>query len=343
MKKHSKRKIILAVLLFATVVNMTIYEANLHEPVNLKPGETQEYVDNYQNSTGNYVAICEDNDWRNFPFITGGRLKLLSIPDGKEYTVADDKSWLTGFREVVIHGSHIYYHDSWDGSPKELYTVDLNDRRHKKELWFIYEQPYYISEDRIFYLDDNGYDLEDEEGGYYLIEQNIDTSERKTLMKKRVDHFICNDDFIYCYRKKDGRLSKREQGADGKELASWYIGKYDILGMKLKGDSEVFIQTAKDGILLCDGISGETRQVVDNGKRDSDLASSYETSFLHIRGEKLYYCDSSWNIYCNNLKTGVSKKIIDRKAVNYMSLSREESHDIWILCSWCDDYIVMQM
>lgn len=93
------------------------------------PKEIAELSKNYiasNNIQGNYIVLDRDNTWRDFPYLFGNRLSLLSLEDGKEYWIMDYQHIMKGFYPFYYEGDKIYgqFIDGL-GAYHEIYEVDI--------------------------------------------------------------------------------------------------------------------------------------------------------------------------------------------------------------------------
>lgn len=332
MKKKIFRYILVA-LVVGVIACVTIYEANFFQKPDLSNVNFATCVDNHHRTIGDYVVICEENGIHTFPFITGGSLSLLSIPEGKKYGVVDDKSFLKGFGNPIIADGYLYYDETWDGSEQgSLYRFEP-DKRDEVYLQHVYNEPFYIMQNCVYYL---------EEDTHYLKILDTRTLESKTLIEEAISSFILDENNVYYYVKNRGLLCKFNLEKSVKEDLTWEVGSYDVLDIIVDQSANIFLQTGKDGIIMCDTTSNEIKKVVDNGDI-KDKIVYYMTALMYLEGQNLYYLDDAWNIFCKNIDSGKTRRLLNASEINFFRLSEEDFIDSNIIMSCCDNYIVFQI
>ena len=337
--RGSKKKIyillMLAVFLLVTGINAAVYEFRLLSEKSIELPDGANVAGSYRNYSGNHVAICERNGLKTFPFMTGGTLKLLSLPDGKIFTVADDKSLMGGLSSPVVVGNSVFYERSWDGSEQgEIYRKNINNGE-VISAGDGYDGPVYMTENELFSIDSEG----DDNGA--VTKRDLSTGRETKITKEKVDHFTLDGKAIFCYERGKGRLFRIDQNSDTDVTKSFSWGKYNVIDMQADERYGLFIQTGKDGIFLVDNDFRSCMKVADSGDM-TNFWSCYRTSFMHEKDGVLYYCDSSGDIYGKDMKTGSSEKIISSPDINFTGLEEKLFKDSSLIFSWCSDYIVIQ-
>jgi len=285
------------------------------------------------------VVICERNGLQTFPFVNGGTMSFLSLPDGKKYGIMDNKSFLKGFGNPIFFKESIYYEETWDWSAQgDLNKKDM-DKKESAFLQYIYEEPFYIMENYVYYLESYN---DDYDGLFRLKVLDESTLETKTVIEEPITNFILDENYVYYYVQSQGQLYKFNLEKETKEDLTWHVGNQDILDIMMDQSSNILLQTGEKGIIMCDGDTGEVKTIVENGNMKENTLY-FVTSLMHLKEQNLYYIDEAWNLYCKNLDTGETRRILKSSDVNFLDLSEEDFKTPFIVICWCDNYIALQV
>ena len=337
-KRHIGRYI-LCVLLCTIIIGAVFYEVKFLREPDLSNVEIGNFADNHQRTVGDYVVICEENGLRTFPFVNGGTMSFLSLPDGKKYGIMDNKSFLKGFGNPIVVNGSIYYGEAWDGSTGgDLHKKGIGEKE-SKFLEYIYEEPFYIMENHVYYRESYN---DDYDGLFRLKVLDESTLETKTVIEEPITNFILDENYVYYYVQSQGQLYKFNLEKETKEDLTWHVGNQDILDIMMDQSSNILLQTGEKGIIMCDGDTGEVKNIVENGNMKENTLY-FVTSLMHLKWQNLYYIDEGWNLYCKNLNTGKTRRILESSDINFLGLSEEDFKSPAIVIGWCDNYIALQV
>ena len=337
-KNRKKRRAILGAAAAIILLNVVVSFAKSTMPLHIDFGEVNQSVDTYCASQGNYIAVCQENGLRQFPFVLGGRLSLLSLETGKFYTIKNDRSFLGGFVYPVLQGDAIYYFDGWDGSPQFLYVSDLK-KKTKETLILEDVEDYAISGEQMFYT--NGDDT------VLLYSQNLKTGQRKALIQANglamPGYLHIEDENLYCCDSGNGVLYIMP-------LSMGQIKEYHIIdtpedwigAVKTLNNEELLIATGKSGIFKYNITSGEKSTVVELG----DLSSAWgyrERYNFHLVKDNLYYHDKTYTLYKLNMKTSQKERLINWSQVENVREYINDTTNLAMDYFYCPDYIAVEV
>ena len=326
--------IILGVFFLISMINVCRAERNIKidfQRINdsAKPGTIAQ---------GNYVVLCEENSVLDFPFLTGGRLCLFSVSDGKKYLIERNAKFLQGMSNPMIQGETIYWFDTWDGSNQgSFHAKSIADKRKEfRTPEYLYTDYYAVAQDMLYYASDR-----------QIIQRNLLTGKESVAGEGSVHFLTIEGSILYRYDQRKKELICREISSEKETVIHLpFDKKVRILDLKVYQKDKLLIQTARRGIWEYQIATGAFRKIADNAAilNGNNRGATGNSQMLHIKGNRLFYCDAESNVYEQNLQTGKVRKRIDwRTVAEAFQMDTEDSADLTMLLSWCEDYIVFQV
>lgn len=319
------------------MLNTLAYLAKTIVPLHIAFEEINSNVDTFSASQGNYVAVCQDNGICQFPFVMGGRLSLLSIVDGRFYTIKDDKSLWGGFVYPALQGDNVYYFESWDGNPQFLYVTNLNNK--KKKLVLEQVDMYAILDDKIFYT------RGDNDTSLYC--KNLKTNREERLIQgndeTELSYLSIKGGSLYCYDRQMGVLYVKPLDTD--KINAYYISNIsgDWIGaVQPISEDKFLIATGKSGIIEYNSNNGEKIQVVNLGNL-SDTEMEYGFYDFYYTNGELYYNDKYYTVYKLNVKTKEKQVIADWSKIKEVQNYIKDIEHVSMHYFYCPDYIAVEI
>lgn len=337
MKKNNVKKIIFGAVAGLIAFNAMIYLINDWKKIHIEFSSENDYAQTGGISQGNYVLLSEGNGIWDFPFIFGEKLKLMSIPDGKEYIVADDIGFLDGVCNPIIKGNDVYWEEAWDGSSQGyFYTRNIENKQIiERDIGFIYGVPFAFSGKELYYLHDENYTLH---------KCNLQNEESELLINVPIKYFVLHKDNLYCCSmdgsiiiKQSIRTGEEEIFHPSKELSG------DIRDMKVYKENTLLIQFEDRGIYRYDLRAGALKKIADNGDLAGGIISAnLDGRCLKVVGDNLYYYDAQANIFKYDLLQNKSKGLFSVKDAIISEFNITQEDHLCVMISQCDDYFVAQ-
>ena len=326
-------------IILILVINLLMFGIRMFKLRTLDLDKQSICVDDTHNWSSNYIAVSEDIGPRFLNGILGERLKLISFPEGKEYTVKNNLGLFDGFVNPVICGNTVFYDITWLDYTEDYYKFDLGESFKADFInCYIWERPFYVTEGKIYYLDTEDYD-DVGMASRYLIEYSIADSTQKYLIKTYIENFTIYENLIY-YVDKDGNLLKQNvNSTESKYICN--IGNVSIRDMIASNRGDVYFQTEDNGLFVYEVDREKLKMIAGNGDYSEGIFLN-DSSILHLKDEVLYYCDSKGNIYIID-EDGNNKIMVDTSDINFMDIKESDFMNRWQGVSWCEDYIVVRI
>lgn len=290
----------------------------------------------------NYFLISENNDLLDFPFIFGGKLYLLSIPDGEKYEIAEHRGFLEGIGDACILGNKVFWFETWDQSRSSvMHCTDLGEAAEVSLPEFLYEDYYVFTDQKLYYT---RMDETNEGEEYHLIERDLSIGEERILVES--GKFVAlNNEKVYTYNCSTRKLIEYNLETDTMKHFDLNLGKEDdITAIEFIDKDTCFIQTAQSGIIQVSLKSNEIKLIAKNGEMYGGgyFNSSSFISSLHLKNEKLYFFDQQGLIYEYSIETESVKCIVDSYNMDVLNVSKDmmELQDVEV--HWGEDYILVK-
>lgn len=342
-KSEGKRVVFMlaAGLIILIILNTILYLVRLNMPVKADFEEMNSAADTYTTSQGNYIAVCTDNGIKQFPFVFGGRLALVSVSDGKTYMLKDNKSFLGGFADASLLGDRVYYFEAWDGISQFLYCWDQKSR--KEHLVSGNVETYAVNDTDIFYV------KADNSSNLYAKSLKSNEDESKIIYKGDpetgvIEYLNIKENILYYSDTGKGALYTRN--LDTNQVTKYVISENRdpddwICSVFPVDDNHLLIATGKSGILLYNTKENTKDKVADTG--EINRAWDYRTYNFTCIDNNLYYYDKDYTVYKYNLKTQDRQTLIDWTSVKEVRDYIEDTENVSMHFSFCPDYIVAEV
>lgn len=337
-RKRIFRKIFLCgVLLLAvlTAGNGTLYLFSMQPGLKIKYQQENRKIGMYSASQGNYLSLSRENGIRQFPFVCGGRVSLLSLPDAKIYPVADTKRFLEGFASPAVKGDYVYFFQSWD-SAKTGTLLCKNIRKNSgSQKVAEHVNNYVLQGDELFYI--NGRD-----NALYC--KNLKTNQETRLLS--MDDALQNfqleaeGDMLYVFGDEE-RILYALNLKNGKAEKSLFFkpkGK-EILRIQPLSDKSILAATKQFGILEYNWKSQTARTLVSPGDLGQVFKQNGQRYDFCTKEEFVYYYDRNFVLHQYNRQTKQTERLIDWSGTDIISKWMKEPSRVSAAFCYCADYI----
>lgn len=323
-------------LIVLTVSNAIVYLFSIKSELKMNYQEENNKICMYSANQGNYIAFYNENRVCQFPFVCGGRVSLLSLPDGKIYSIADTKRFLEGFSLPALKGNYVFFFKTWDDTKLgSLLSKDIRKNNGNQKV-AEHVSNYVLQGDELFYI--NGRhaalyckNLKSKQEMHLLSME--DTLQNFELEIKGNILYVFGDEerILYILDLKNGKIEKSLFfKPDGKE----------ILRIQPLSDKKILVATKQAGILEYNWESKTVRTLVHLG----DMSQVFKQNGLRYdfcnKEDFVYYYDQNLVVYQYNKQTKQAKQLIDWSKAGTASKWMKEPSHISAAFYYCTDYIV---
>lgn len=338
-EKPEGKRVVLILAAGLIVFNTILYLVRLNIPVKADFEEINSAADTYTTSQGNYIVVCTDNGIKQFPFVFGGRLALVSVSDGKTYILKDNKHFLGGFADASLLGDRVYYFEAWDGIDQFLYCWDQKSR--KEHLVLENVEEYAVNDGDIFYAKTDNSSI--------LYVKNLKSDESKIIYKGNpqtgvIDYLSIKENVLYYSDTGEGALYAKN--LETNKIIEYAISEKEdpddwVCGVFPLEENRLLIATGKSGILLYDTKEFTKDKVATIG--DISKAWNHQTYNLNCIDNSLYYYDKDYTVYKYNLSTKERQKLIDWSSIKVVKDYIDDIYNTSMYFSFSPDYIAAEV
>lgn len=329
--------IIISVLVLIVIAFAIQYLSRLWMPFREEFQQINSETNTFSPNQENYLVLCQENGIKEFPFVSGGRLSLLSLADGKIYTLRDTKKYLWGFARPSLRGNNVYYLNAWDGSPQGILYIRELKGRGDTHILAEFVDRYALSGNKLFYTKTNDGNL------YY---KNLKTKKESVLIEGGSETFqpaylAVKDGVLYYADNENGNLItkniNRKSNEEQISLNDW------ILDIQPMSDNKVLIATGRHGILEYDLKEQKKRTVVDLNDMRGVFENNYYRYNFHFTDNKIYFYDENFDVYVFDMNVQKKTPIIDWALVNSVQDFIDETDNLSMYFSYCPDFIAVEV
>lgn len=320
------------------------YNVGLWGSFTMKSKEINESVNVYSANQGNYLAIAQNNTFRQFPFIFGGRISIMALPEGKVTTITDRKGLLRGLALPSLQGDGLYFFDTWDDSVQgSLYWMDVKENN-RPIVIAERVRKYTTDGDELFYTRTGITDSD-----YYLIQKNINAGYEKELLRfdsemdGTLQYLSIKNGMLFCFDETKNILYAMELKL--KDMEKYVLSDVEddwVMDIQLISSNTALIAMSKSGIIEYNFESEKSKEIIPIGSMNEYYEFNRGRYSFYQKSEEIYFNDANYTIYLYGKDTNEKKEIInwDEERIKKEGIELSDSANINIY--YCTDYIITE-